>query len=162
MRGFATMIAPSASLSGSSRTGSAAARYERLLPGGVNSKVTGPFSSLHRRRHRRLLQPLQAGVLAGEERGADVEDPVARRELELGGGEVDRARALVGRAQGGIGVELRESPEASRWSSWTDWLRVYVWKSRSEISAATTPASTIPSRNKAGRRNRSDPSTIEV
>ena len=46
MRGFATMIAPSASLSGSSRTGSAAARYERLLPGGVNSKVTGPFSSL--------------------------------------------------------------------------------------------------------------------
>ena len=46
VRGFATMIAPSASLSGSSRTGSAAARYERLLPGGVNSNVTGRFSSV--------------------------------------------------------------------------------------------------------------------
>ena len=108
MRGFATMIAPSASLSGSSRTGSAAARYDRLLPGGVNSNVTGPFSSLTDRWHGRLLQPLQARVLTGEERGADVEDPVARRELELGGGEVDRARALVGCAQGGVGVELRE------------------------------------------------------
>ena len=102
------MIAPSASLSGSSRTGSAAARYERLLPGGVNSNVTGPFSSRTLSRHRRLGEPLEAGVLAREERGADVEDPVAGRELELRGGEVDRAGALVGGPQRRVGVERGE------------------------------------------------------
>ena len=32
-----------------------------------------------------------------------------------------------------------------------------AWKSRSAISAETTPASTIPSRNSAGRRKRSEP-----
>ena len=67
-----------------------------------------PLQLAHRRRHGRLREPLQAGVLPGKERGADVEDPVARRELELRGGEVDRARSLVGGPQRGVGVELRE------------------------------------------------------
>ncbi len=40
--GLPTTIAPSASLSGSRRTGSAAATNERVSPGGVNRKVTGP------------------------------------------------------------------------------------------------------------------------
>ena len=108
VRGFETTIAPSASLSGSRRTGSAAARYERLLPGGVNSNVTGPFSSVTSRGTDDSASRVKPGVLAGEQRGADVVDPVARRELELRRGEVDRVGSLVGRAEGGVRVQLRE------------------------------------------------------
>ena len=37
--------------------------------------------------------------------------------------------------------------------------RVLLWKKRTAMSVATTAASTMPIRNSAGSRKRSDPST---
>src|SRR5262245_21809230 len=56
-----------------------------------------------------LAERLQAGLLPREDARPDVVEPVAGRLLELGGREVGRLAALVARAHGGGGVQLREA-----------------------------------------------------
>ena len=57
----------------------------------------------------------------------------------------------------GIGVDIPSFSYQFSYAQRSDWSRVYDWKSRSAISAATIPDRTIPSRKSAGRRKRSDP-----
>ena len=94
----------------------------RLEPHRLGRREVGAAAA--RRRELERDRPLQRRVTSagtddsasrvrpeswpGKSEAPDVEDAVAGRELELRGGEVDRAGSLVGRAQGGVGVELRE------------------------------------------------------
>ena len=104
--GVATMIAPKGSVSGSSLTGSAAARNVRVSRGGTNSNTVPRSSATRIRRQRRLRHPHQPRLLSGEDRRAGVEDAIARRLLDLRGREVGCLRALVRRAQRGVRVQL--------------------------------------------------------
>ena len=101
-------------------------------------------------------QSRQAEPLAGEEGGADVEELVAGRELELLGREVRSLGTLVRRSQSRLGVQGSESGRLTLELP-TDAVRVTSWKSRTAAAIETRPKTRTTARKRAGRRNRSDP-----
>ena len=112
--------------------------------GGVKSNVITFSASDQPPVHRRLGQLPEAGVLAGEDRHADVEEPRAGRPLELGGGEVG-GRAAPRRSSGSPPAGRAASARAPRAAAPTsDCDRMCSWNSCTAIAVETIPASATP------------------